>query len=58
MLVGVRAIGGSGSEAVAFVLMYRFAVQVPITLAGLAVLAVRYGGVSAWRSAQMEGTGS
>ena len=57
MLVGVRAIGGSGSEAVSFLLMYRFAVQVPITLVGLAVLAVRYGGRSAWRSAQTEGAG-
>jgi uncharacterized protein (TIRG00374 family) len=54
VLFGVRAIGGSGSEAVSYLLMLRFVLLVPITLAGLAALVLRYGGVSAWRSAQTE----
>jgi uncharacterized membrane protein YbhN (UPF0104 family) len=54
VLFGVRAIGGSGSEAVSFLIMLRFVLLVPITLAGLAALLLRYGGLSAWRSAQAE----
>jgi uncharacterized membrane protein YbhN (UPF0104 family) len=54
VLFGVRAIGGSGSEAVSFLIMLRFVLLVPITLAGLAALVLRYGGFSAWRSAETE----
>jgi uncharacterized membrane protein YbhN (UPF0104 family) len=54
VLFGVRAIGGTGSEAVSYLLMLRFVLLVPIALAGLAALVLRYGGISAWRSAQAE----
>ena len=55
VLFGVRAIGGTGSQAVSYLLLLRFVILVPITLAGLVALLVRYGGLSAWRSAQAEG---
>ncbi len=54
VLFGVRAIGGTGSEAVSYLLMLRFVLLIPITLAGLAALVLRYGGMRAWRSAQTE----
>ena len=54
VLFGVRAIGGTGSEAVSYLLMLRFVLLVPITAAGLAALVMRYGGPDAWRSAQAE----
>lgn len=41
---GVRAVGGTGSQAVGFVILLRFVLLVPITLAGLLVLVLRYGG--------------
>lgn len=44
VLFGVKAIGGGGAEAVSFLLLLRFVLLVPITLAGLVVLVARYGG--------------
>lgn len=44
VLFGVHAIGGSGSIAVSYLLMLRFVLMVPVTLAGLVLLIVRYGG--------------
>jgi uncharacterized membrane protein YbhN (UPF0104 family) len=44
VLFGVKAIGGTGSEAVSFLLLLRFVLLVPITVAGLVVLVARYGG--------------
>ena len=44
VLFAVHAIGGSGSIAVSYLLMLRFVLMVPVTLAGLALLIVRYGG--------------
>lgn len=55
VVFGVRAIGGTGSEAISYLLMLRFVLLVPITAAGLAALLLRYGGPSAWRSAQAQG---
>lgn len=55
VVFGVRAIGGTGSQAISYLLMLRFVLLVPITAAGLAALLLRYGGPSAWRSAQAEG---
>jgi hypothetical protein len=52
-VVGIRAIGGSGSLAVSYLLILRFVLQVPITLVGLVLLAARYGGVSRLRGARM-----
>ena len=42
IVIGATALGATGAEAVAFLLMLRFVLFVPITLAGLAVLLVRY----------------
>ncbi|MEX2195969.1 MAG: lysylphosphatidylglycerol synthase transmembrane domain-containing protein [Thermoleophilaceae bacterium] len=44
VLFGVKAIGGTGAEAVSYLLLLRFVLLVPITLAGLIVLVTRYGG--------------
>ena len=49
-VIGIRAIGGSGATAVAYLLMLRFVLVVPITLCGLALLAVRYGGLRRLRT--------
>lgn len=43
VVFGARAIGATGSVAVSFLLMLRFVLLVPITLAGLVVLVARYG---------------
>jgi glycosyltransferase 2 family protein len=51
-IVGIKAIGGSSSLAVSYLLILRFVLQVPITLAGFALLAARYGGVSKLRRAR------
>ena len=45
ILFGAEAIGATGSEAVSFLLMVRFVLLVPVTLAGLALLLARYGGL-------------
>jgi uncharacterized membrane protein YbhN (UPF0104 family) len=45
VLFGVKAIGGSSAEAVSYLLMLRFVLLVPITLAGLVLLLARYGGL-------------
>jgi glycosyltransferase 2 family protein len=48
---GVKAIGGTGSQAVSYLLLLRFVLFVPITLVGLVVLVTRYGGWSRLRAA-------
>ena len=45
IVFGVRALGRSGAQALSYVLLLRFVVTAPITLVGLIVLAVRYGGL-------------
>ena len=45
IVFGVRALGRTGAQALSYVLLLRFVVTAPITLAGLVVLAVRYGGL-------------
>jgi glycosyltransferase 2 family protein len=42
VLFGLGAIGTSGSEALSYLLMYRFVIFVPITLAGVILLLTRY----------------
>jgi glycosyltransferase 2 family protein len=48
---GVKAIGGTGSQALSYLLVLRFVLFVPITLVGLLVLVARYGGWSRLRAA-------
>ena len=53
-VVGIKAIGGTGSLAVSYLIILRFVLQVPITLVGFGLLAARYGGVSKLRRARLE----
>ena len=48
VLLGVRlpCAGGTQSAALAYVVLVRFVLFVPITLVGLAALIIRYGGIS------------
>jgi glycosyltransferase 2 family protein len=48
---GARALGGTGSVVVSYLLLLRFILYVPITLVGLVVLVTRYGGWARLRSA-------
>ena len=41
---GAKALGGAGAVVVSYLLLLRFILYVPITLVGLAVMVVRYGG--------------
>jgi uncharacterized membrane protein YbhN (UPF0104 family) len=43
VLFGARAVGASGSQSVSFLLMLRFVLMAPTTLAGLVILVTRYG---------------
>ena len=51
VVVGVKAVGGTGSQAVSYLLMLRFVLFLPITVVGLIVLVTRYGGWSRLRAA-------
>jgi hypothetical protein len=48
---GAKALGAAGSVAVAYLLMLRFVLYVPITIVGLIVLVTRYGGWARLRQA-------
>lgn len=48
---GARALGGAGAVVVSYLLLLRFILYVPITIVGLVVLVVRYGGWARLRSA-------
>jgi hypothetical protein len=50
--IGIKALGGTGAIAVAYLLMLRFVIVVPITLAGFVLLLARYGGLSRLRGAR------
>jgi glycosyltransferase 2 family protein len=50
--IGIKALGGTGGTAVAYLLMLRFVIVVPITLVGLILLVVRYGGIKKLRLAR------
>jgi glycosyltransferase 2 family protein len=52
--IGIKALGGTGGTAVAYLLMLRFVIVVPITLFGLVLLVLRYGGISKLRQARAE----
>jgi uncharacterized membrane protein YbhN (UPF0104 family) len=49
-ILGIKALGGTGAQAVAFIVMLRFVIVVPITVVGLVLMAVRYGGVRRLRA--------
>jgi glycosyltransferase 2 family protein len=48
---GARALGGSGSAVVSYLILLRFILYVPITVVGLVVLVARYGGWARLRAA-------
>jgi hypothetical protein len=47
---GAKALGGAGAVVVSYLLLLRFVLYVPITVFGLVVLVVRYGGWARLRS--------
>jgi uncharacterized membrane protein YbhN (UPF0104 family) len=49
-VIGIKAIGGSGSIAVSYIVMIRFILIVPITVLGFVFIATRYGGLSRLRA--------
>jgi uncharacterized protein (TIRG00374 family) len=51
VIFGVKAIGGTESAALPYLLLLRFILFVPITVVGLVLLVVRYGGWSRVRTA-------
>jgi uncharacterized membrane protein YbhN (UPF0104 family) len=51
VVIAVKALGGTGSAAVSYLLLLRFVLFIPITVVGLVVLVVRYGGWSRMRAA-------
>jgi glycosyltransferase 2 family protein len=51
-IIGIKALGGTSAQAVAYVVMLRFVIVVPITLAGLVLLVTRYGGLGKLRTAR------
>jgi uncharacterized membrane protein YbhN (UPF0104 family) len=53
-ILGIKALGGTGAQAVAYIVMLRFVIVVPITLVGLVLLAARYGGLGRLRAARRE----
>ena len=56
-ILGIKALGGTGAQAVAYIVMLRFIIVVPITLVGLVLLAARYGGLARLRMARAEARG-
>ena len=56
-ILGIKALGGTGAQAVAYIVMLRFIIVVPITIVGLVLLAARYGGLGRLRLARIEARG-
>ncbi len=52
VILGTKALGGTGAQAVAYIVMLRFVIVVPITIVGLVLLAARYGGLGRLRTAR------
>lgn len=50
VLLGVRSLSGSSSQAISYLLVLRFVLLMPITLAGLVLLVTRYGGLGRFRT--------
>jgi glycosyltransferase 2 family protein len=51
-IIGIKALGATSAQAVAYIVMLRFVIVVPITLAGLVLLVTRYGGLGKLRTAR------
>jgi glycosyltransferase 2 family protein len=51
-VTGILALGGTESQAVTYLILVRFVIAVPITIVGLGLLAVRYGGLRRLRRAR------
>jgi glycosyltransferase 2 family protein len=49
-IIGLKALGSTGAQAVAFIVMLRFVIVVPITIVGLVLMASRYGGLRRLRT--------
>jgi glycosyltransferase 2 family protein len=49
VVFGVRSLGGAGSAALSYLLVLRFVLLVPLTIAGGALVAFRYGGAALLR---------
>ena len=47
-----RRSAATGAQAVAYIVMLRFVIVVPITLVGLVLLVTRYGGLGKLRTAR------
>lgn len=58
VLVGARALGRPQSASVAYLLLLRFVLLVPVTAVGFVLLVVRYGGVARLRAARRASVGS
>jgi glycosyltransferase 2 family protein len=56
-ILGIKALGGTGAQAVAYIVMLRFVIVVPITIVGLGLLAARYGGLGRLRRVRAEAGG-
>jgi len=54
VVFGAQALGGAEALVLSYALLLRFVLYVPITVVGLVVLVVRYGGLSALRSARLQ----
>ena len=53
-ITGILALGGTESQAVTYLILVRFVIAVPITVAGLGLLAARYGGLRSCCAARDE----
>ncbi len=51
-ITGILALGGTHSQAVTYLILVRFVIAVPITVAGLGLLATRFGGLRMLRPAR------
>ncbi|HTE63453.1 MAG TPA: lysylphosphatidylglycerol synthase transmembrane domain-containing protein [Solirubrobacteraceae bacterium] len=51
-VTGILALGGTHSQAVTYLILVRFVLAVPITIAGLGLMASRYGGLRRLRPAR------
>jgi uncharacterized membrane protein YbhN (UPF0104 family) len=51
-ITGILALGGTESQAITYLILVRFVLAVPITVAGLGLMAVRYGGLRRLRPAR------